>query len=157
MSYINQYSYLIFAVFLIFILTAIRKQRGWQKFDYFIVSGMVILFFAIWIVVSPEKGDKPLAELPEDRPVFLVFQSPFCLGCINAEPNIKAIENSGLIDVFRVNIQRKDAQTLKDSLSVRFTPTFVLLNQTGDEIWRQVGSINMEEFFIVFEKNDYGE
>lgn len=157
MSYINQYSYLIFAVFLVFIFIAIRKQRGWQKFDYFIVSGMVILFFAIWIVVSPEKGNKPLAELPENQPVFLVFQSPYCLGCINAEPNIKAIENSGLIDVFRVNIQRKDAQALKDSLGVRFTPTFVLLNQTGDEIWRQVGSINVEEFYKILEKYGYGE
>ncbi len=47
--------------------------------------------------------------------------------------------------VLRVNVQDPAAQPLLAELNFRFTPTFILFNGDGREIWRTNGVINPEE------------
>jgi len=46
------------------------------------------------------------------------------------------------LNVIRLNIQDPVGRTVAERFGFRFTPTFVFLDAAGDEIWRQVGSID---------------
>ena len=45
----------------------------------------------------------------------------------------------------RLNVQDRDAQAVLAQLGFRFTPTFILLDGGGQEIWRAVGVIDANE------------
>ncbi len=45
----------------------------------------------------------------------------------------------------RLNVLDDDAQDVLAQLGFRFTPTFILLDGSGDEIWRTVGIIDADE------------
>jgi thioredoxin-related protein len=49
------------------------------------------------------------------------------------------------VRVVQVNIQAADNQALIERLDARFTPTFVLFDADGEEVWRSVGAINRDE------------
>jgi thioredoxin-related protein len=44
--------------------------------------------------------------------------------------------------VIRLNIQDPVGRTIAERFDFRFTPTFVFIDAAGNEIWRQVGSID---------------
>ena len=44
----------------------------------------------------------------------------------------------------RLNVHDSGVQPLLNELNFRFTPTFILLDENGTEIWRTNGSINPE-------------
>jgi len=48
------------------------------------------------------------------------------------------------VDLLRVNVQDPTAQNVLQQLNFRFTPTFVLLDGDGREVWRAIGSIDAE-------------
>ena len=48
------------------------------------------------------------------------------------------------MDLLRVNVQDPTAQNVLQQLNFRFTPTFVLLDGDGREVWRAIGSIDAE-------------
>ncbi len=41
----------------------------------------------------------------------------------------------------RLNVHGDDAERLLRALNFRFTPTFILLDGTGNEVWRANGTI----------------
>jgi thiol-disulfide isomerase/thioredoxin len=49
------------------------------------------------------------------------------------------------VQVVRLNVLDDDAQDVLAQLGFRFTPTFILLDGSGDEVWRTVGILNAEE------------
>lgn len=54
-------------------------------------------------------------------------------------------EWEGRASVVRLNVQTTDAQPVLDTLQFRFTPTFILFNAAGKEVWRTNGSIDAAE------------
>ncbi len=44
--------------------------------------------------------------------------------------------------VIRLNIQDPVGRAVAERFDFRFTPTFVFIDAAGEEIWRQVGSID---------------
>jgi len=54
-----------------------------------------------------------------------------------------AAEWDDKVVVVEVDIHRKHNKALVERLAVRFTPTFVLLDEEGTEVWRQVGQIDV--------------
>jgi thioredoxin-related protein len=44
--------------------------------------------------------------------------------------------------VIRLNIQDPVGRAVAERFDFRFTPTFVFIDAAGNEIWRQVGSID---------------
>ncbi|MBE7533720.1 MAG: thioredoxin family protein [Chloroflexi bacterium] len=56
-----------------------------------------------------------------------------------------AAEWGDTVTVLRVNVQDPTAQPLLAELNFRFTPTFILFDGDGREIWRTNGVINPDE------------
>lgn len=49
------------------------------------------------------------------------------------------------MQVVRVDIHDAEAADLLQQLDFRFTPTFILFDKTGSEVWRNVGSLSPDE------------
>ena len=47
--------------------------------------------------------------------------------------------------VMLLNVQDPAAKPLLDELGFRYTPTFILFDGAGNEVWRATGSINPDE------------
>ncbi len=47
--------------------------------------------------------------------------------------------------VMLLNVQDPDAKPLLDELGFRYTPTFILFDSAGNEVWRAVGSLDPDE------------
>ena len=54
-------------------------------------------------------------------------------------------EWAGSVEVVQVNIQDRENRALIERVGAQFTPTFVLFDGAGQEVWRSVGSINAGE------------
>lgn len=49
------------------------------------------------------------------------------------------------VQVVQLNVHDSDAQPVLAQLGFRFTPTFILLNGSGSEVWRTTGVIDANE------------
>lgn len=63
-----------------------------------------------------------------------------------AKPIVDGIENQHADDlnVIRVNVQDEAMRPLMKTYAFQFTPTFILFDPGGDEIFRTVGAIDPE-------------
>lgn len=66
---------------------------------------------------------------------------------MRAEPIVNGLEEEwgDQVLVVQVDIHASENQTLLSSLNVQFTPTFVLYDLKGQEVWRSVGAIDAVE------------
>ena len=66
---------------------------------------------------------------------------------MRAEPIVNGLEEEwgDQVLVVQVDIHAEENQTLLSSLDVQFTPTFVLYDLKGQEVWRSVGAIDAVE------------
>ncbi len=66
---------------------------------------------------------------------------------MRAEPIVNGLERewAGSVQVVQINIQSDANRDMVERLNARFTPTFVLFDARGQEVWRSVGSINPAE------------
>ncbi|MCP4358492.1 MAG: hypothetical protein GY796_10795 [Chloroflexi bacterium] len=49
------------------------------------------------------------------------------------------------VNVLLLNVQEPAARPLLTELNFRYTPTFILFDEQGNEIWRSSGSLNPDE------------
>jgi thioredoxin-related protein len=63
---------------------------------------------------------------------------------MRAEPIVNGLEEKwgDQVLVVQLDIHAKENQTLLSKLDVQFTPTFVLYDLKGQEVWRSVGAID---------------
>ncbi len=61
-----------------------------------------------------------------------------------AKPIVDGIEreHGAALSVVRLNIQEPAAEALADRFGFQFTPTFLLFDAEGEEVFRTVGSID---------------
>jgi hypothetical protein len=66
---------------------------------------------------------------------------------MRAEPIVNGLEREwgDSVQVVQVKMQDKNNQALIKRLDAVYTPTFVLLDASGQEVWRSVGQIDAEE------------
>lgn len=53
-------------------------------------------------------------------------------------------ETRGKLVIIRLNIQEEVGQKLAPVYDFQFTPTFIFFDARGNELWRQVGSLNTQ-------------
>jgi thioredoxin-related protein len=70
-----------------------------------------------------------------------------------AKPIVDGIEQKypNSLAVLRLNIQDPSSQPYLDRYNFQYTPTFILFDASGDEIWRKVGSITSDEIDLLIE------
>ena len=66
------------------------------------------------------------------------------MGCTLAKPIVDGIEkeHQGELVVMRINIQTSDGQELANRFNSLATPTFILFDSQGQEIYRSIGKID---------------
>ena len=66
------------------------------------------------------------------------------MGCTLAKPIVDGIENElrGELLVMRVNIQTEEGKELANRYNSVVTPTFLLFDKRGQEIYRSIGQID---------------
>ncbi len=66
------------------------------------------------------------------------------MGCVLAEPIVSGLEKDleGQLTVLRIDIYTPAGRELSGLLSARSTPTFILLDDSGQEIFRSIGTVD---------------
>jgi len=66
------------------------------------------------------------------------------MGCTLAKPIVDGIEKDlqGKLQVMRVNIQTADGKEAASRYNSLVTPTFILFDKQGQEIYRSIGQID---------------
>jgi len=66
---------------------------------------------------------------------------------MRAEPIVNGLKEewAGSVQVLQVNIHDRENRALTERLNAQFTPTFVLFDASGQEVWRSVGQIDADE------------
>lgn len=54
-------------------------------------------------------------------------------------------ENAGQLEVIHLDVQKPEAKPFMQKFNFEFTPTFILFDAQGQEIWRSVGSLDSEK------------
>ncbi len=63
---------------------------------------------------------------------------------MSVKPVVDAVERefSGKLKVIRLNVQDPAGKVLAEEVGFQFTPTFVLLDGDGQEVWRSVFALD---------------
>ena len=66
---------------------------------------------------------------------------------MRAEPIVNGLKEEWADEVLivQLNIHQQANERLVRQFDAQFTPTFVLLDEAGDEVWRQIGVIDVSE------------
>jgi len=59
------------------------------------------------------------------------------------KPVVDAVEEefSGRMEVLRVDIHTEAGRVIANELDFQYTPTFIFFDETGNELWREVGGL----------------
>lgn len=149
----NQYSY-IFAGFLLLLLAAgllAWRRRGLRLREFGILLAVGAMLGLGWLASRPAEA-APLdagqirARIGQGTPLLLEFQSPFCLGCASQRTRVDAIEKrfAGKLVVLRVDVTDPAGRAAGLEFDFQYTPTFILFDAEGNELWRVVGNLDEE-------------
>ncbi len=91
-------------------------------------------------VASTEEANEILAS---GQPVFVEFFSNRCPLCLASEPNVKSLTSdvNGRAQILKLNVQDGLAIPLMREHNAFSTPTFIVFDDLGQEVWRQTGAI----------------
>jgi thiol-disulfide isomerase/thioredoxin len=151
MQIINHFSFLLLAAAMLLIGGWIILHRTMGLTRWLSLGALTLGLIFSYSIFSPGPGDTT-ADITQSlragaKPVLLEFESPFCLGCIAAQPLLDQIkrEHADQLEVVQINILSPDSARLKDLYRVQFTPTFVFLTTQGEEAWRSIGAVDPEQ------------
>jgi hypothetical protein len=140
-QFLNQYSFLISAVFLWLLLALLLLRRRQSMKRSATILGVVALFMLVfWILARPIQSD--LTETVAAR-----AQIGTGIACVRAKPIVDSLEAelAGRLKIIRLDVQSTAGSELGRQYDFRFTPTFILLDGTGVEISRWIGSIDPQK------------
>ncbi len=148
----NQYSavFIAAALLLIAIILTFSHKPRWQ--DTLALGVITAGLVAAWIVLHPvqtplmEDAQKVQGMIGQGQPVLLEFQSPYCIACTEMKPAVDRLEQelNGQLLIIRLNIQESVGRELAPVYNFEYTPTFIFFDAQGNEVWRQVGDLDVK-------------
>jgi thioredoxin-related protein len=62
------------------------------------------------------------------------------------KPVVDRLENEvgEQLDIIRLNIQEPVGREMADNYDFQYTPTFIFFDENGNEVWREVGGLDVE-------------
>jgi len=144
---LNSYSlFILFPLFLVALIMLLPIKRWRIRIPLYtavLVAGVVTIFLlrpGDSTVASTEEANAVLAS---GQPVFVEFFSNTCTMCLASEPNVKSLQSEvgDRAQVMRLNVQDSLSLPLMREYNAFSTPTFIVVNDLGQEVWRQSGSI----------------
>ena len=135
------------------LLVALVLFQGRPQVRDFIALGVVIAGLVVaWLLLHPRQTPLPegartvQSMIGQGVPVLLEFQSPFCIHCTQMKPVVDALENElgDRLQVIRLNAQNEVGRELAPVYMFEYTPTFILFDSQGNELWRQAGDLDTQ-------------
>lgn len=158
MAFLNQFSFLLVAGVLLFLLVLYLRRRGPAEGSMMALLALLIGLTFAFVFFRPVGSENVSSSSIDDlslsgKPILMEFQSPFCVACMAAEPIVKQLEYEyeDDLEVIRVNVLDEEAESLLRRYRFQYTPTFILLNERGEEIWRTVGILDPERLTTILE------
>lgn len=145
MNIFNQYSYVFIAIIVCAVLYWVLRR--FAKSNRQGAVGAVLIATAIFIggFLLLRTGDGDVTDLNQaetiltnDRPTFIEFFSNYCTGCLLLRPSVDQIvaDIGDDFNILRVNIHSQVGRELRQNFNFSFTPEFLLLDASGQEVWR---------------------
>ena len=150
MSLFNQYSLIIFGISGGLILGGLmwrfhRPTRLTFRIATLAVYGVVVL--TIGFLQFPTSNntvdtyEQIESVINDGEPTFVMMYSHFCVGCIAALPAARQLddqlaEQGQILDLLFLDIHSDLGKIARENLGFRFTPTYILYDATGHEIYR---------------------
>lgn len=105
---------------------------------------------------SDASDGAPLAKLKKGESQLIAFGSNECPACARMAPVISSLEHAcaaegGGEPIVRINVDHAEGRALARSFSVRMLPTFVIIDEGGDEIERFIGEQPEERLALAIE------
>lgn len=148
-SLISQYSFLLMTLVAIGLLAFFLLRDGARSSDWIALASLALGFMMAYGLAQPgpstaQHAQDVLDRLGVGQPVLLELQSPYCLGCMAARPIVDKIEreHARQLVVIRMNVQEPAGRAVAERFGFRATPTFILFDRQGTEIWRSVGIVD---------------
>jgi thiol-disulfide isomerase/thioredoxin len=158
MAFLNQFSFMLIAGMLMLLLMVFLSKRGSAEGGLMTVLALLVGLTFAFVFFRPIETEGITSQsfdetINTDSAVLLEFQSPYCAGCMAAEPIVKQIEFdfAGELDVIRVNVLEEGVDPLLKRYQFQYTPTFIFLDGQGHEVWRTVGILDPEQVRMTME------
>ena len=75
------------------------------------------------------------------------FYSDYWLGCTASKIIVNEFKKlNPEIPIVSVNASKKDYLEITQKYNLKYTPTYVLVDSTGEKIYKRVGNFNIEKF-----------
>ncbi len=146
----NQYSFVIIAGFGLLTLAVVFAVTGFNRRKAAALAAAAAAGLVAWAGLRTGAGSAPeavqaaLVVRAADRPVLVEFYSDYCVACLAAKPTLDALERELRSDlrIIRLDVASAEGRALGEQLELRVTPTFILFDADGLEIWRGLGSLD---------------
>lgn len=145
---INRFSYIILATVVLVGLGVYFARSGFTRTRAIALGVAALAFFVAWATLRTGNGTTTSTESAtlvlrdSDQPVLVEFYSDYCAGCLAARPAVDSLERElgDQLRVVRLNVASPAGEELALQLQVENrTPSFVLLDPDGNELWRGFG------------------
>lgn len=144
---LNSYSLVIaFPVLLLSMLLLLPIKRWRVRIPLYttvLVTGLIVVSLLRPGGSTVDSTEEANLVLASGQPVFVEFFSNTCTLCLASEPNVKSLtsEIGDRAQVMKLNVQDGLALPLMREYNAFSTPTFIVFNDLGQEVWRQTGTI----------------
>ena len=126
-------------------LATLLPVKRWRLRGPLYAVVLVVAIFAVFQITPGESNVSSTAEANEiissGQPVFVEFFSNRCPNCLASEQSVRSLESQvgDDVQVLKLNVYDDIALPLMNRFRATATPTFVVLNADGEEVWRQTG------------------
>ncbi|HLV33498.1 MAG TPA: thioredoxin domain-containing protein [Spirillospora sp.] len=143
-SILNQYSYIVISLAILSASVILLWRYG---IDRRIVAG-VALFLATFsaaglLLLRPGISDidsvsSAQAALRNGKPTLIEFFSNYCAGCLALRPAVDLLvaDIADEYNILRIDIHTELGRELRQNFQFSYTPEFILLDSSGQEVWR---------------------
>ncbi len=145
---INRFSYIILATVVLVGMGVYFARSGFTRTRALALGVAALAFFVAWASLRTGNGTTTSTQAAtlvlrdSEQPVLVEFYSDYCAGCLAARPAVDSLERElgDRLRVVRLNVASAAGQDLATQLQVENrTPSFVLLDPDGNELWRGFG------------------
>lgn len=145
---LNRFSYIILATIVLVSMGVYFARSGFTRTRALALAVAALAFFVAWASLRTGNGTTTSTQAAtlvlrdSKEPVLIEFYSDFCAGCLAARPAVDSLEREmgDRLRVVRLNVASAAGQDLASQLQVdNRTPSFVLLDSDGNELWRGFG------------------
>lgn len=161
-NFLSCYSYIFFTAFILFIAGYFVLRYGMNP------GNISILAIVVLLLVLARSGSKirsapvhKLAELEDvlakEKPTLIEFYSKMCIACMAANPLVDFLNEELVkekVTFLRLEYNESSAQKLAQQYKVDVLPTFLLLDQKGEVLWRKIILIPTREEVMYHMKTD---